>query len=155
MLKENTQAPDFTLTDQDGKEHTLSDYRGRWILVYFYPKDNTPGCTKEACALRDVFPRFEGLQAQVFGISADSVEKHMRFAEQYNLPFPILADTEKTTIKAYGAFGTKKFMGREYEGIMRMSFLIDPEGMIQKIYEKVKPETHAEEVLKDLETLMS
>lgn len=123
------------------------------MLLYFYPKDDTPGCIKEACALRDNFPDFKKLKAQVFGISADSVKSHAKFAEKFTLPFPLLADDTKEVIKKYGAWGKKKFMGREYEGILRNSLLIDPEGMIAKIYEQVKPEEHAAEVVVDLERL--
>ncbi len=150
MLTVGTQAPNFALLDQDGKEHALSSYRGRWVLVYFYPKDMTPGCTKEACTLRDTFPRFENARAQIFGISADSVESHKKFAAEYDLPFPLLADTERQAIEAYGVWGEKNMMGKKYMGIFRSSFLIDPSGVVRKVYEKVKPEIHAEEVLKDL-----
>lgn len=146
-------APDFRLPDQDGAVHSLKDERGRWVLLYFYPKDMTPGCTKEACAVRDTFPSFEKLNAVVWGVSADSVESHKKFAESYNLCFPLLADTEKKAIEAYGVWQEKNMMGRKYMGIVRSSFLIDPEGNIAKVYEKVKPEIHAEEVLSDLKTL--
>ncbi len=146
-------APNFTLPDQVGQVHKLSDQRGQWVLLYFYPKDDTPGCTTEACSLRDHLPRFKKMKAVVFGISADSVRSHAKFAEKYQLPFTLLADEDKEVVKAYGVWAKKKFMGREYIGILRTSFLIDPKGKIAKIYEKVKPETHAEEVLKDLETL--
>ncbi len=133
--------------------HSLKDERGRWVLLYFYPKDMTPGCTKEACAVRDTFPSFEKLNAVVWGVSADSVESHKKFAESCNLRFPLLADTEKKAIEAYGVWQEKNMMGRKYMGIVRSSFLIDPEGNIAKVYEKVKPEIHAEEVLSDLKTL--
>lgn len=146
-------APDFTLPDQDGKEHTLSEYRGRFVLLYFYPKDDTAGCTKEACMIRDAFPRFEGVHARVFGVSVDSVQSHKRFAEKYQLPFPLLADTAKKVVETYGVWGEKKMFARTYMGIRRTSFLIDPNGIIKKIYESVKPEVHAEEVLADLQAL--
>lgn len=145
-------APDFTLPDQDGVMHSSKDYRGQWVLIYFYPKDDTPGCTKEACALRDEFPAFGKLKAQIFGVSADTVASHKKFATKYKLPFTLLADPEKGMLKAYGVWGKKKFMGREYEGISRSSYLVNPEGKIEKVYEKVNPLTHANEVLKDLET---
>jgi peroxiredoxin Q/BCP len=135
-------APGFKLLDQDGVTHTLSEYKGTWVLLYFYPKDDTPGCTKEACAIRDDFTDFEKLKLQVLGVSADSVKNQ--------LPFTLLADEEKELIKAYGVWGKKKFMGREYNGIFRQSFLIDPKGKIAKVYEKVKPLEHAREVLADL-----
>ena len=143
-------APDFSLPDQEGKPHKLSDYREKWGLLYFYPKDDTPGCTKEACVLRDALPDFSKLDAAVLGISADSVRSHKKFAEKYGLPFILLADEDKTVVHAYGVWGRKKFMGREYDGIMRTSFLVNPEGNIAKVYEQVKPEQHAAEVLADL-----
>jgi thioredoxin-dependent peroxiredoxin len=148
-----TKAPEFTLQDQDGVEHTLSEYKGQWVLVYFYPKDNTPGCTKQACTLRDAEPAFEKLDAVVLGISADSVASHKKFVDKFALPFPLLADTDKKVIEAYGSWGKKKLMGREYMGIFRNSFLINPDGMIAKAYEGVKPEKHAEEVIADIEVL--
>ncbi|MGE5541160.1 MAG: thioredoxin-dependent thiol peroxidase [Bacillota bacterium] len=150
-----TAAPDFTLLDQDGKEHRLSAYRGKWVLIYFYPKDDTPGCTKEACAIRDADPDFSTLDAVVLGISADSVKSHKKFAEKYELTFPLLADEDKTVINAYGVWGLKKFMGREYEGILRTSFLVDPNGKIAYVYEKVKPEQHAAEVIADLKEFVA
>lgn len=146
-------APVFTLRDQNGIEHSLSDYRGKWVLIYFYPKDDTPGCTKEACMLRDAFPSFEKLDAVILGISADSEKSHKKFEEKYQLPFTLLSDTEKTVVKDYGVWAPKKFMGREFLGILRTSFLIDPEGKVAKIYENVKPAEHADEVLADLKSL--
>jgi peroxiredoxin Q/BCP len=143
-------AKDFTLADQNGKKHKLLDYRGKWVLLYFYPKDDTPGCTKQACAIRDALPDFKKLKITVFGISTDTIASHKKFAEKYNLPFTLLADPEKKVVKLYGVWGKKKFMGRVYDGTMRTSFLIEPKGTIAKVYENVKPETHAEEVLKDL-----
>ena len=143
-------APDFVLPDKDGKEHKLSEYKGSWVLIYFYPRDNTPGCTKEACQIRDNFSDFKKLDTVVLGISADSVASHQKFSEKFNLPFPILSDTEKVVAKLFGVWGKKKFMGREYMGIKRMSFLINPQGKIAKIYEQVKPDIHAKEVLEDL-----
>ncbi len=153
MLKLNQLAPNFSLPDQDGKMHTLKDYRGQWVLIYFYPKDDTPGCTTEACSIRDNFPKFNKLKLQVFGISADSVAKHKKFAGKYKLPFTLLADEDKKVINAYGVWAKKKFMGREYMGILRNSFLINPEGKIVKIYEQVKPKIHAVEILEDLKKL--
>ena len=143
-------APDFTLPDQEGKEHTLSDLRGTRVLLYFYPKDDTPGCTKEACSFRDSIDAFKKNKLRIFGISADSVMRHKKFAEKYALPFPLLSDEKKEVLKKYGVWAEKKFMGRKYMGILRMSFLISPDGKIQKIYEQVKPDTHAEEVLEEL-----
>lgn len=152
-IKSGDIAPQFTLSDQNGKTHNLSDYKGKWVLLYFYPKDDTPGCTKEACGVRDVFPKFKKMDAVVFGVSADSVAKHKKFAEKYTLPFILLSDENKDTIKKYGVWAKKKFMGREYMGILRTSFLIDPKGKIAKIYEQVKPPVHAQEVLDDLQML--
>ncbi len=148
-------APAWSLPDQEGKEHSLSDYSGQWVVLYFYPKDDTPGCTKEACAFRDNLPKFKKVKAAVFGVSADSVKKHAKFAEKFSLPFTLLADEDKTLVEAYGVWAKKKFMGREYMGILRTTFLINPEGKIAKVYEQVKPETHAEEVLADLKELTS
>ncbi len=148
-------APKFSLLDQDGVEHLLKSYLGKWVLIYFYPKDDTPGCTKQACALRDADPDFQKLDTVLLGISCDSVKSHKKFVEKYGLTFPLLADEDKAVVNAYGVWGPKKFMGRDYEGILRTSFLIDPKGKIAKVYEKVKPELHAEEVLEDLKTLAS
>lgn len=147
-----TPAPDFTLFDQDGSAHTLSAYQGKRVLLYFYPKDDTPGCTKEACMLRDALPDFTKLDAVVFGVSADSVKSHKKFAEKYGLPFTLLADEGKEVVNAYGVWGKKNMMGREYDGIFRTSFLIAPDGSILKVYENVKPELHAAQVLADLQS---
>jgi len=149
----NSLAPDFTLPDQDGVERSLSEYRGQWVLLYFYPKDDTVGCTKEACSIRDVFPKFESLNIAVLGVSTDSAESHKRFTEKYKLPFTLLSDAHKKAVNLYGVWGEKNFMGRESEGTIRSSFLIDPTGTIEKIYIDVKPEKHADEVLKDLKRL--
>jgi len=146
-------APDFTLLDQDGKEHRLSEYRGRYVLIYFYPKDDTPGCTKQACMLRDALPEFGALDAVVLGVSPDSVKSHKKFAEKYGLPFILLGDEAKEVVSAYGVWGRKKMMGREYDGVFRTSFLVAPDGTISKVYENVKPELHAGQVLADLAAL--
>ena len=151
--KLHSKAPDFTLNDKDGVPHSLSDYRGKWVLLYFYPKDDTPGCTKEACGIKDNFPAFAKADAEVLGVSVDSEKSHGKFAEKFNLPFTLLADPEKRVVALYGVWGKKKFMGREYMGTLRTSFLIDPQGKIEKIYEKVNPERHAEEVLADIRSL--
>jgi thioredoxin-dependent peroxiredoxin len=150
LPKLNSIAPDFTLPDQNDESHKLSDYRGQWVLLYFYPKDDTAGCTKEACMIRDEFPAFGKLKAKVFGVSIDSIASHKKFSEKYNLPFTLLADEKKSVVKKYGVWAKKKFMGREYEGTLRTSFLIDPKGKIVKIYENVNPPRHAKEVLEDL-----
>lgn len=149
-LQSGEKAPNFTLPDQNFSPHSLSDYLGKWVLLYFYPKDNTPGCTVEACGMRDNLPKFEKLNAVVFGISADSAQSHKKFENNHKLNFTLLADMEKTVALDYGVWVKKKFMGREYLGINRTSFLIDPQGKIKKIYEKVKPFGHAEEVLVDI-----
>lgn len=152
--KVGTKAPEFTLPDQDGKGHSLADYRGKWVLLYFYPKDDTPGCTIEACTIRDQFKDFTKIGAVVLGVSIDSIASHKKFATAYELPFTLLADEHKEVVGQYGVFGEKKFMGRTYMGTMRTSFLIDPEGNIAKVYEKVKPEKHVAEVVADLKGLV-
>lgn len=146
-------APNFALADQDGKDHSLKDYAGKWVLLYFYPKDDTPGCTIEACTIRDQFKDFTNIGVEVVGISTDSVASHKKFATSYNLPFTLLADVNKEMVGVYGVFGEKKFMGRTYMGTKRASFLIDPKGKIAKVYEKVKPLAHAAEVIADLKEL--
>ncbi len=151
-VKEGKKAPDFTLLDQDGKEHTLSGYRRQWMLLYFYPKDDTAGCTKEACGIRDAFPGFKKSKAVVLGVSTDGTKSHKKFAEKYDLPFTLLADEDKKVVNLYDVWKLKKFMGREYMGTIRTSFLISPEGVIVKRYEQINPEKHAEEVLTDLAT---
>jgi peroxiredoxin Q/BCP len=122
------------------------------VLLYFYPKDDTPGCTKEACSIRDDFYNFKKLKCKVLAVSADTVKSHKKFEEKYDLPFPILSDTDKKVLNMYNAFGEKSMYGRKYIGILRTSYLIDPAGKIRKIYEKVKPEIHAEEVITDLKS---
>ncbi|MBI4276407.1 peroxiredoxin [Candidatus Uhrbacteria bacterium] len=134
MLTINQPAPDFILPDQNGTPHTLSQYRGAYVLLYFYPKDDTPGCTKEACGIRDAFPDFQKLNIRVFGVSTGSVASHKKFAEKYKLPFTLLADETKEVVHLYNVSS-------------RTSFLIGPDGVIKKIYEKVRPETHAADVL--------
>jgi len=146
-------AKDFSLPDQDGKVHKLSDYRGRWIVLYFYHKDDTPGCTKEACNFRDSFHELQKMDVQILGVSKDSVASHKKFAEKYDLNFPILSDESKETIEKYNVWGVKKFMGHSFEGVLRTSYLIDPKGEIKKVYEKVNPLTHASEIIKDLKEL--
>jgi len=140
-------AQDFHLPDQSGNMHTLSDYRGKWLLLYFYPKDDTPGCTKEACAFRDTTIDFKNKGIVILGISKDTVESHKKFAEKYHLTFPLLSDTTAAVNQAYGAWGKKKIMGKEFEGILRNSYLINPKGEIVKTFEGVNPLTHAKEVL--------
>ena len=149
-LNVGDKAPGIELADQDGKMHRLADYAGTWVLVYFYPKDDTPGCTTEACTIRDHWAAFKKAGVIVLGISVDPVKSHKKFADKYKLPFTLLADEEKKTVNDYGVWGKKKFMGREYMGTLRNSLLIDPNGKIAKIYEKVKPADHAAEVLSDV-----
>jgi peroxiredoxin Q/BCP len=146
MLKLKTKAPDFSLEDQHGKTHTLKAYRGKKVLIYFYPKDDTPGCTTEACSFRDNYKELSKLGLIILGISKDTVKSHKKFAEKYDLPFPLLADVDTTVCQAYEVWAKKKFMGREYMGILRTSFLIDEEGKIAKIYEDVKPAEHVGEI---------
>ena len=145
-MKIGQTAPAIKLPDQNGKMHALKDYIGQWVLVYFYPKDDTTGCTKEACQLRDSFPKFNKSKAVILGISVDSVTSHKKFETKYKLPFTLLADEHKEVVEKYGVWQEKSMYGRKYMGTVRTSFLIDPKGNIAKIYEKVKPETHAAEV---------
>lgn len=146
-------APDFTAPDQYGGMQTLSSYLGTWVVLYFYPKDDTPGCTKEACNFRDHILEFQKRGIVILGVSKDSVASHKKFSEKYHLTFPILSDEKKEIILLYRAWGTKTFMGRTFEGIRRMTYLIDPKGKIKNIYETVNPLTHAEEILKDIASL--
>jgi len=152
MLHPGDQLPQFSLPDQNNVVHGADEFRGKWLIVYFYPKDDTPGCTKEACSFRDAFNELQRRGVQVVGISKDSVASHQKFAEKYHLNFPLLSDTSKETIEAFGAWGQKKFMGREFEGILRTTFLVDPQGKIFRVYEKVNPIEHADQILKDLNT---
>ena len=147
LLQVGLKAPDFTAKDQDGKSVTLEEYRGRKVILYFYPKDDTPGCTKEACAFRDNLPNFNKVDAVVLGVSVDGEKAHRKFADKYELPFRLVADDSKSIVEAYGVWGLKKFMGREYMGTSRVTYLIDEEGTNQKVWPKVKPETHAAELL--------
>jgi thioredoxin-dependent peroxiredoxin len=154
-LKEGDIAPEFSLPDQNGAIRSLREFKGKWVVLYFYPRDNTPGCTKEACAFRDSFEQLRSMGAEVIGISTDSEESHQRFAVKFSLPFILLADKEKIAHTAYESFGEKLFMGKTVRGTLRQTFLIDPAGVIRKIYLKVKPESHAGEVAADLSRLMS
>jgi peroxiredoxin Q/BCP len=151
MLKIHDKAPQFSLYDQNSEKRQLADAAGHWLLLYFYPKDNTPGCTTEACTLRDAWQDLRDLGVIVWGVSADSVKSHQGFAEKFHLPFPILADTEKKVLTDYAVLGERSMFGKTFLGIRRMSFLIDPEGKIAKIYEKVSPAKHAAEVIKDVQ----
>lgn len=146
MLNERDKAPDFSLQDDSGKEVSLRSLKGKKVVIYFYPKDDTPGCTKEACGFRDSWKKFEKAGIAVYGVSKDSIESHQKFKNKYSLPFPLLSDPENTLAKSYGAWGEKNMYGRKTYGIIRSTFIIDESGTIQKIYPKVKPEGHAEEV---------
>ncbi|MEK7147758.1 MAG: thioredoxin-dependent thiol peroxidase [Patescibacteria group bacterium] len=148
--KVGLKAPDFSLPDQDGETHRLSDYKGKWVLLYFYPKDDTLGCTVEACTIRDQFQDFKKIKAVVLGVSKDSVDSHRRFADAYQLPFTLLSDEDKKVIQKYGVWGEKNMMGRKYMGVKRTSFLISPDGKIKKVYGGVKPPKHAGEVIEDI-----
>ncbi|MCL7957995.1 MAG: thioredoxin-dependent thiol peroxidase [marine benthic group bacterium] len=150
MLNEGDIAPDFELATYGGDTIKLSDLRGRRVVLYFYPKDDTSGCTKEACGFRDNLAALEESNATVIGVSPDGVASHEKFRDKYDLNFPLLSDPDHQVAEAYGAWGTKKMYGREYQGILRSTFLIDPEGRIEKVYAKVKPAEHAGQVASDL-----
>ena len=151
MLEKGASAPDFKLDDQDGNPVSLADFKGKKILLWFYPKASTPGCTIEGQEFRDEFQNFQEKNTVILGMSADSVKSQKNFGEKQNFPFSLVSDPEKTTIRKYEAIGLKKMYGREYEGIFRISYLIDENGFIQKGYGKVKPKEHAKEVLEDLD----
>jgi peroxiredoxin Q/BCP len=146
-LKEGDIAPEFSAAANGGGKVSLADLRGKNVVLYFYPRDDTPGCTKEACAFRDHFAEFKKAGAVVLGVSTDPVKSHDKFAAKFTLPFTLLADEDKTIVQAYGVWGEKTFMGRKYQGTHRVTFLIGPDGRIKKIWPKVKPDEHAEEVL--------
>ena len=147
-LKTGDKAPNFSGLDQDGKKHELSDYKGKKLVVFFYPKASTPGCTAEVCDLRDNFNKFEAQNYALLGVSADSAVRQTKFKEKYDLPFPLLADEEKSAINAFGVWGPKKFMGKEYDGIYRTTFIIDENGIIDEVIQKVKTKEHASQILK-------
>lgn len=143
-------APDFVLRDDKNIPRKLSDYRGKPVLLYFYPKDDTPGCTTEACNFRDDYSAYEKAGVVILGVSADTVESHVKFKEKYHLPFTLLADPEHKVIEAYGVWGEKKFLGKNFFGTLRTSFLISPNGVIKKVFKNVKPAEHSAEVLAEL-----
>ena len=147
-LKIGDQAPNFSGVDQNGKEHTLADYKGKKLVVFFYPKANTPGCTAEACDLRDNYERFKAANYELLGVSADTINAQKKFEEKYNFPFALLADEDKSVIEAFGVWGPKKFMGKEYDGIHRTTFVIDENGVLMDIITDVKTKAHAAQLLK-------
>lgn len=152
-LSVGTLAPDFTLPDENGTLHTLSQYRGQAIVLYFYPKDDTPGCTTEACNFRDDYSAYRKANVLIFGVSPDSPQSHTKFKQKFNLPFPLLADENHTVCEAYHSWGRKKFMGREYDGVLRNTYIIAPDGKIARVFENVKPAEHSAEVLAALQEL--
>lgn len=147
MLETGTKAPSFTLPDKDGNEISLEDFRGKKVVLYFYPRDNTPGCTRQACAYAGVYEDFKAINAVVIGISKDSTASHQKFAEKYSLPFILLSDPELKAIQAYGVWQEKKNYGKVSMGVVRSTFVIDENGVIEKVMPKVKPDTNAEEIL--------
>lgn len=150
LLEVGTKAPDFTLSDKDGQNVSLSDFAGKKVVLYFYPKDNTPGCTRQACAFAGAYEAFRTLDAVVIGISKDSAASHRKFAEKYNLPFLLLSDPELTVLQAYGVWQEKKLYGKVSMGVVRTTFVIDEQGNIERIMPKVKPDTNAAEILEQL-----
>lgn len=147
-LKAGDKAPDFKGKDQNGNDIALADFKGNKLVIYFYPKDSTPGCTSQACDLRDNYDMLLSKGYKVLGVSADSEKSHQKFIEKNNLPFPLLADTEKEVIKAFGVWGPKKFMGKTYDGIHRTTFVIDENGMIEEVIDKVKTKEHTAQIIK-------
>lgn len=154
-LKIGDRAPEFSLTDDRGNSVSLSDFLGQRIVLYFYPRDNTPGCTKEAQGFRDAYPEYQRRNIAILGISTDDAKSHTKFVKKHNLPFPLLCDETATVSTAYESYGLKKFMGKEFMGIYRSTFVIDPNGTIEQIYRKVKPDAHADRILADLDASQS
>jgi len=151
-LKPNQTAPDFSLSDENGISRKLSDYRGHPVVLYFYPRDDTPGCTTEACNFRDDYGVYDEAGVIILGVSPDTPKKHIKFKEKYHLPFTLLADMDHKVCELYGVWGPKKLMGREYEGVHRTTFLIGPDGKLLKIFENVKPDGHSAEVIQALKS---
>lgn len=148
-------APNFSLLDQDGNTHSLYDYRGKWLVLYFYPKDDTPGCTTEACSFRDEYQYIQEQGAEVVGVSKDTPKSHKKFAEKYNLNFTLLSDETGEMIEAYGAWGERNMFGKKFMGILRSTFIIDPDGNIVREYPNVSPKDHAVQIVKDLQALQN
>jgi peroxiredoxin Q/BCP len=152
MIEVGKKAPDFTLVDQNDKKISLKDFKGKKIILYFYPKDNTSGCTKEACNFRDEFPKFNGVHSVILGVSPDSVSSHKKFADKYDLPFSLLADEDKKVLQLYDVWKEKSMYGRKYMGVERTTLIIDENGKIKKIFNKVKVDEHHKEILEALKT---
>lgn len=153
MVEPGIKAPDFSLPDQDGKIHSLKDFRGKNVVLYFYPKDNTPGCTKEACNFKEELPDFKELNAEILGVSADSVNSHKKFADKYSLPFKLLSDESRKTINEYGVWMLKNLYGKKTFGIERSTFIIDKQGIVRKVFRKVKVDKHNQELKEALKEL--
>jgi thioredoxin-dependent peroxiredoxin len=151
-ISANQPAPNFVLKDENGIERSLADYKGKPVILYFYPKDDTPGCTTEACSFRDDYSAYEEAGVTILGVSPDSPKSHTKFKAKYNLPFTLLADEDHQVAEMYGVWGPKKYMGREYEGIYRTTFLIDAGGNVQQVFENVKPAEHSAELLEMLKS---
>ncbi|MCC0629362.1 thioredoxin-dependent thiol peroxidase [Clostridioides sp. ES-S-0108-01] len=151
MLSIGTKAPEFTLEDKDGNKVSISDFKGKKVVVYFYPKDNTPGCTRQACAFRNAYDGFKKDDVQVIGISKDSIKSHQKFAEKHELPFILLSDPDLVAIKAFDVWKEKKMYGKTAFGVVRATYIIDENGIIEKVFEKAKPDTNAQEILEYLE----
>ncbi|MFM7324755.1 MAG: thioredoxin-dependent thiol peroxidase [Nodosilinea sp.] len=144
-------APDFSLPDAEGKIYSLADLKGQRLVLYFYPRDNTPGCTKQACGFRDAYGAYQEKNVVILGVSTDDAKSHAKFTAKYALPFPLLVDSDGAVASRYGVYGLKKFMGKEYMGVTRSTFVIGADGTLEQVYLKVKPETHADTVLADLD----
>lgn len=152
LLTEGTKAPVFAGKNQDGEIISLEQFKGKKVILYFYPKDNTPGCTAESCNLRDSYEDLLGKGYEVVGVSPDSEKAHLKFIDKHNLPFNLIADTEKEILKAYGAWGLKKLYGREYDGVLRTTYIINEEGLIEKVFAKVKTKDHVNQILSEMES---
>jgi peroxiredoxin Q/BCP len=153
MIETGNQAPSFSLPDQTGETIRLENFKGKWVVLYFYPKDDTSGCTAEACSFRDNMGVLQSEDVVVLGVSPDDVKSHKKFAEKYQLNFPLLADTDHSVCEAYGVWQEKSMYGKKYWGVARTTFIIDGEGIVRKVFEKVKPESHADEVLQAIREL--
>ena len=149
-LREGDKAPSFSGANENGEIISLENYKGKKLVLFFYPKDDSPGCTKEACNLRDNYKKFQKLGYEILGVSPDTSKKHKKFIDKYEFQYPLLADTEKEMIHAYGIWGPKKFMGREYDGLHRTTFIINEQGLIEKIFESVKTKDHSQQIMSEL-----